>query len=130
MTRDEAVERLLYEKSNAGYLKRLGLYPTSEQWSADDVYISAINLAIAALRGTEPDPATGLKGCLFCKEMDDYKALQTDPAFAYEHTAAIVSRLYKDGSPRARATSTNYGNGKYVLNYCPMCGRKLEAGNE
>ena len=40
--------------------------------------------------------------------------------------AAIVPRLSKDGNPRARATSTNCGNGKYVLNYCPMCGRKLE----
>ena len=67
-----------------------------------------------------------MKGCLFCKVMNDYKALQIDPPFAYKYTAAIVSRLYKDGKPRARATSTYYGNGKYVLNYCPMCGRKLE----
>jgi len=78
------------------------------------------------LKPATPDPATGLKGCLFCKAMDDYKALQIDPPFAYKYTVAIVSRLYKDGKPRARATSTYYGNGKYVLNYCPMCGRKLE----
>ena len=83
-------------------------------------------MAAAALRGPQPDPDTGLKGCLFCKAMDDYKALQIDPPFAYKYTVAIVSRLYKDGNPRARATSTYYGNGKYVLNYCPMCGRKLE----
>ena len=69
-----------------------------------------------------------MKGCLFCKVMNDYKALQIDPAFEYEYTAAIVSRLYKAGNPRARATSTDYGHGKYVLNYCPMCGRKLEEG--
>lgn len=72
------------------------------------------------------DPDTGLKGCLFCKAMDDYKALQIDPAFAYEYTAAIVSRLYKVSNPHSRGTSTNYGHGKFALNYCPMCGRKLE----
>ena len=92
--------------------------------------LDAIDWAIATIQSKiarpQPDPATGMKGCLFCKVMNDYKALQIDPAFAYEYTAAIVSRLYKDGNPRARATSTYYGNGKYVLNYCPMCGRKLE----
>ena len=64
--------------------------------------------------------------CLFCKELRDYKDIQLRQEFAYEYTAAIVSRLYKAGNPRARSTSTNYGNSKYVLNFCPMCGRKLE----
>ena len=94
---------------------------------SDKRFRDAMHMAAAALRGPQPDPDTGLKGCLFCKAMDDYKALQIDPPFAYKYTVAIVSRLYKDGNPRARATSTYYGNGKYVLNYCPMCGRKLEA---
>ena len=101
-----------------------GTYP-DDDITIEKIEMEAVRFAIAALRGPEPDPATGLKGCLFCKAMDDYKALQIDPPFAYKYTAAIVSRLYKAGNPRARSTSTNYGNGKYVLNYCPMCGRKL-----
>ena len=98
-----------------------------EGFVVDGDNISTVFDRIAAvLSGPIPDPDTGLKGCLFCKAMDDYKAIKVDPPFAYKYTVAIVSRLYKDGNPRARATSTYYGNGKYVLNYCPMCGRKLE----
>ena len=116
MTLEQAIE-VLISRYNSGVIRSR---------TNDDEWRLATDTVIVALRGPEPDPATGLKGCLFCKAMDDYKALQIDPPFAYKYTVAIVSRLYKDGNPRARATSTYYGNGKYVLNYCPMCGRKLE----
>ena len=120
MTREEAA-RVLTELADE-YEK----YELSKNGWLGTTYIPAHRMGVAALRGPQPDPDTGLKGCLFCKAMDDYKALQIDPPFAYKYTVAIVSRLYKDGNPRARATSTYYGNGKYVLNYCPVCGRKLE----
>ena len=111
MTREEAIAKLAeWFDSESGW----------------NVPVQAVAVAYDALRGPQPNPATGLKGCLFCKAMDDYKALQIDPPFAYEYTAAIVSRLYKVGNPRSRSTSTNYGHGKFALNYCPMCGRKLE----
>ena len=114
MTREQAIE-VLISRYNSSVIRSK---------TNDDEWRLATETVIAALRGPEPD--TGLKGCLFCKEMDDYKALQIDPAFVYEYTAAIVSRLYKVGNPHSRATSTNYGHGKFALNYCPMCGRKLE----
>jgi len=110
------------------------LTPHGESWLQADITINretqrnlaeALPLAIEAMSRLLTDPATGLKGCLFCKAMDDYKALQIDPAFAYEYTAAIVSRLYKVGNPHSRATSTNYGHGKFALNYCPVCGRRI-----
>lgn len=68
-----------------------------------------------------------MKRCPFCKEISDYQATKFRSEFIYKYTAAIVLRLYKDGDPHPRATSTNYGYGKFTLNYCPMCGRKLEA---
>jgi hypothetical protein len=67
-----------------------------------------------------------MKACLFCKVLNDYKSIPIEQEFTYEYTAAIVSRLYKVGNSHSRATSTNYGYGKFTLNYCPMCGRKLE----
>ena len=122
MTREEAARVLKYlwieRDENAKLMQQL----TKSFFERQE----ALRIGAAALRGPQPAPDTGLKGCLFCKAMDDYKALQIDPAFAYKYTVAIVSRLYKAGNPRARSTSTYYGNGKYVLNYCPMCGRKLE----
>ena len=66
-----------------------------------------------------------MDGCLFCKTLNDYKLIKVEPEFAYEYTAAIVSRLYKVGNPHSRATSTNYGHGKFALNYCPVCGRRI-----
>lgn len=67
-----------------------------------------------------------VKECLFCKTLTKHKEVKVEPGFEYEYTAAIVTRLFKVGNPHSRATSTNYGHGKFAINYCPMCGRKLE----
>ena len=63
--------------------------------------------------------------CLYCNAINDYKEIPVNPGFTSEITAAFVTRLYKIGDPHPRATSTNYGYGKFALNYCPMCGRNL-----
>ena len=121
MTREEAAEFTRKLVARAETI----VFPKTPK-TINNIPVFYFEAVLSALCGPQPDPDTGLKGCLFCKAMDDYKALQIDPAFAYKYTVAIVSRLYKAGNPRARSTSTYYGNGKYVLNYCPMCGRKLE----
>lgn len=69
-------------------------------------------------------------GCLFCKTLNEHKEVQVKPDFEYEYTAAIVTRLFKAGNPHSRATSTNYGHGKFMINYCPMCGRKLDENDK
>jgi hypothetical protein len=38
----------------------------------------------------------------------------------------LHGKITENGNPHSRGTSTNYGYGKFALNYCPTCGRKLE----
>ena len=116
MTREEAAKRWEWVIENFNDFS-VYLWPDQRQ---------ELLASIALLRGTQPNPDTGLNGCPFCEALDDYKAIKVIPEFAYEYTAAIVSRLYKVGNPHSRATSTNYGHGKFALNYCPVCGIKLD----
>ena len=66
-----------------------------------------------------------MKGCLFCKTLKDYKTIQLKPEFEYRYTVAIVSKLYKIGRPDSRATSTDYGFDRFKINFCPMCGQRV-----
>ena len=55
-----------------------------------------------------------------CKEDTEYYRRETDKSTT-EYTAALVSRNYLDGYPIGQFT--HYG---FQLNFCPVCGKKMD----
>jgi len=63
MTREEAAKILYQEKSNAGWMRWVG-FPVDIKKEQDyKRFILAVDVALDALRGPEPDPITGLAPC-------------------------------------------------------------------
>ncbi|MDD4280082.1 MAG: hypothetical protein PHX74_10150 [Candidatus Sumerlaeales bacterium] len=63
----------------------------------------------AALRSHVPDPATGLKGCWHCRNIEAH------------HIEYVIAVKAKGGTPMNTPVDCPY-------HYCPACGRKLEVG--
>ena len=70
-------------------------------------YDMAILMAIAALRDSQPDPDTGLKGCWHCRNIEAH------------HIEYVIAVKAKGGTPMNMPVDCPY-------HYCPACGRKLE----
>jgi len=63
MTREEAAKILYQEKSNAGWMRWVG-FPVDIKKEQDyKRFILAVDVALDALRGPQPDPDTGLMPC-------------------------------------------------------------------
>ena len=60
----------------------------------------------AALRGPQPDPETGLKGCWHCINIEAH------------HIEYVIAVKAKGGRPMNMPVDCPY-------HYCPACGRKL-----
>ena len=91
------------------------LTPQGDSWLQADITINrytqeelgkALPTAIAALRGPEPDPATGLEGCWHCRNIEAHRI---------EYVIAVRT---KGGTPMNTPGDCPY-------HYCPACGRKV-----
>ena len=102
-----------------------GTYP-DDDITIEKIEIEAVRFAIAALREqgqgytmtadrlpdgskivAQPDPATGLKGCWHCINIEAH------------HIEYVIAVKAKGGTPMNMPVDCPY-------HYCPACGRKLE----
>jgi len=63
MTREEAAKILYQEKSSAGWMRWVGFPIDIKKEQEYKRFILAVNVALDALRGPQPDPDTGLVPC-------------------------------------------------------------------
>ena len=88
-----------------------------------------IDMAIAALRGLQPDPKTGLVPCDFCTNTFDRKPLLQENKYKpYTRMMSTISIEENNGKHHIEIDLWDGGNvyAEFGINYCPMCGRKLE----
>ena len=97
MTLEQAIE-VLISRYNSGVIRSR---------TNDDEWRLATDTVIAALRGPEPDPITGLKGCWHCRNIEAH------------HIEYVIAVKAKGGTPMNMPVDCPY-------HYCPACGRKLE----
>ena len=97
MTREQAIE-VLISRYNSGVIRSR---------TNDDEWRLATETVIVALRGPEPDPETGLKGCWHCRNIEAH------------HIEYVIAVKAKGGTPMNMPVDCPY-------RYCPACGRKLE----
>ena len=104
-----------------------------ERYRTDDKFIAeikeAFDIAIAALRGPQPDPDTGLAPCDFCTDTFDQKPLfQENKYKPYTRMMSTISIEEYNGKHQIEIDLWDGANvyAAFEINYCPMCGRKLE----
>ena len=97
MTREEAAKRWEWVIENFND-SSVYLWPDQRQ---------ELLVSIALLRGTQPDPDTGLKGCWHCGNIEAH------------HIEYVIAVKAKGGTPMNMPVDCPY-------HYCPACGRKLE----
>ena len=64
--------------------------------------------------------------CEFCQELEDvrwYHAEETNPKIRHIQTVALIDESYRWHLFSGRVI--HFGD-KFKLNFCPMCGKKLE----
>ena len=103
-------------------------YP-GDQMDITAEVIEAFDMAIAALRGPQPDPDTGLMNCDYCNGGDEQKPLFHENNYE-PHTCMMstISNEENNGKHQIEIDLWDGGNvyAAFEINYCPMCGRKLE----
>ena len=88
----------------------------------------ALSVAIAALRGPQPDPITGLMPCEYCTDTFDQKPLLQENKYKpYTCMMSTISIEENNGKHQIEIDLWDGGNvyAAFEINYCPMCGRKL-----
>lgn len=89
---------------------------------AFDIRWLILEMADRLERASEPAADMPSGPCRFCDmlAMEKRFALTHGDGFYQEYSAALVSRIMKNGIPHGRHT-----HGNHALRYCPECGRKL-----
>ena len=80
---------------------------------------------------TQPDPETGLVPCDFCAGTFDQKPLLQENKYKpYTRMMSTISIEENNGKHQIEIDLWDGGNvyAAFEINYCPMCGRKLEEG--
>ena len=91
--------------------------------------IDALDVAITALCGPQPDPDTGLVPCDFCTDTFDQKPLfQENKYKPYTRMMSTISIEENNGKHQIEIDLWDGVNiyAAFEINFCPMCGRKLD----
>ena len=114
------------------------LTPHGESWLQADITINretqrnlaeALPLAIEAMSRLLTDPDTGLVPCDYCTDTFDQKPLfQENKYKPYTRMMSTISIEENNGKHQIEIDLWDGGNvyAAFEINYCPMCGRKLE----
>ena len=116
MTREEAREELQWIINGS---RRL-LFPLA---------VEAMIIAIAALRGPQPDPDTGLMKCDYCNGSgEQYPLFHENNYEPYTCMMSTISIEENNGKHQIEIDLWDGVNvyAAFEINYCTMCGRKLE----
>ena len=128
MTREQAIESLSWLKARLS-IGLGGMDKLSPHYKDMADEVRSIAVAIAALRGPQPDPDTGLMRCDYCNG--------TEKPFFHENNyephesmqSWIIISESKESKRHLIEVDLWDGANAYAafeINYCPMCGRKLE----
>ena len=91
--------------------------------------VETAKMLAAALRGPEPDPDTGIMRCDYCTDTFDQKPLLQENKYKpYTRMMSTISIEEYNGKHQIEIDLWDGGNvyAAFEINYCPMCGRKLE----
>ena len=100
---------------------------------SDKRFRDAMHMAAAALRGPHPDPDTGLVPCDYCTDTFDQKPLLQENKYKpYTRMMSTISIEENNGKHQIEIDLWDGGNvyAAFEINYCPMCGRKLEVDDD
>jgi len=97
MTREEAIQKA----------ERALNDPIAKGGGVALLELDHLRVLLEALRGPQPAPYTGLKGCWHCRNIEAH------------HIEYVIAVKAKGGTPMNMPVDCPY-------HYCPACGRKLE----
>ena len=122
MNREEAIKIF----SGIASLAKINTEPTMSVCNVkNEVFIEVLQ----ALLGPQPDPITGLVPCDFCTDTFDQKPLLQENKYEpYTCMMSTISIEENNGKHQIEIDLWDGGNvyAAFEINYCPMCGRKLE----
>ena len=124
MTREEAAEFTRKLVSRA----EINAFPKTPK-TINNIPVFYFEAVLSALCGPQPDPDTGLVPCDFCTDTFDQKPLfQENKHKPYTRMMSTISIEEYDGKHQIQIDLWDGGNvyAAFEINYCPMCGRKLE----
>ena len=116
------------------------LTPQGDSWLQADITINrytqeelgkALPTAIAALRGPQPDPDTGLMKCGYCNGGGEQKPLFHENNYEPHTCMQSYIEISESSYGKKPLICVDLWDGAnacaaFEINYCPMCGRKLE----
>ena len=126
MTREEAIKIF----SGIASLAKINTEPTMSVCNVKNEVFTEI---LQALLGPQPDPITGLVPCDFCTDTFNQKPLLQENKYKpYTCMMSTISIEENNGKHQIEIDLWDGGNvyAAFEINYCPMCGGKLEVGNE
>ena len=122
MNREEAIKIF----SGIASLAKINTEPTMSVCNVkNEVFIEVLQ----ALLGPQPDPITGLVPCDFCTDTFEQKPLLQENKYEpYTCMMSTISIEENNGKHQIEIDLWDGGNvyAAFEINYCPMCGRKLE----
>lgn len=100
---------------------------------SDKRFRDAMHMAADALRGPQPDPITGLVpcGCEYCNGTNEQKPLFHENNYSpYTRMESCIT-VSESMDGKRYLIDVDLWDGAnacaaFEINYCPMCGRKLE----
>ena len=124
MTREQAIESLSWLKTRLS-VGLGGMDKLSPHYKDMVDEVQSIALAIAALRGPQPDPITGLMpcGCEWCMAE---KRIMEHHGLSFNAYCVIFDGKLDVSYDNNDINEWVCGHKEVKINYCPMCGRKLE----
>ena len=122
MTKDEAIYRLTWAKDLS---EMTGMVPIGAETR------KAIDAAISAMRGPEPEPDTGLMKCDYCNGGGEQKPLFHENNYEPHTCMQSYIEISESSYGKKPLICVDLWDGAnacaaFEINFCPMCGRKLE----
>ena len=120
MTREQAIE-VLKNRYYSGVTRS----------RPDDEWRLATDTAIAALRGPQPAPDTGLVPCDYCNGGGEQKPLFHENNYEPHTRMQSYIEISESSYGKKPLICVDLWDGAnacaaFEINFCPMCGRKLE----
>ena len=137
MTREEVIANVEAKIKRIKHIMDDGDYGCVdiENWEHWAKQLEYQEIILAALRGSQPDPVTGLVPCDYCNETHEQKPLFHENNYEPYTCMQSYIEIGESVDGKRPLICVDLWDGAnacaaFEINYCPMCGRKLEEANE
>ena len=126
MTREEAAEFTRKLVARAETI----VFPKTPK-TINNIPVFYFEAVLSALRGPQPDPATGLMKCDYCNGGGEQKPLFHENNYEPHTCMQSYIEISESSYGKKPLICVDLWDGAnacaaFEINYCPMCGRKLE----